>query len=184
MDRLRCIRDENDVAREGIQLFEQGRDTDRRARAIRGSSEEQLAFARVASERDQEQVARRRFGDDLREALREGIARGLVAEQAVDFESGEREAIGAEARALLGAIQLAQGVVALGVLVLLDPKLLELVHILHHDPEHHAHFIVDGWPGFYVIYGFATCWVMVMASKLVSRKCRIPSATGVSWRST
>lgn len=58
----------------------------------------------------------------------------------------------------------------LAALVLLDPKLLELVHILEHDPHHHAHFIVDGWPGFYVVFGFATCWVMVMASKLAIGK--------------
>lgn len=59
---------------------------------------------------------------------------------------------------------------ALLVLVLLDPKLLELVHLKHHDPEHHAYFIVDGWPGFYVIFGFVTCWIMVMASKLAIGK--------------
>lgn len=60
--------------------------------------------------------------------------------------------------------------VVLGVLLLLDPKLLELVHILEHDPHHEAHFIVDGWPVFYAIYGFATCWLMVVGSKKVIGK--------------
>lgn len=59
---------------------------------------------------------------------------------------------------------------ALALLVLLDPKLLELVHILAHDPHHAAYFVVDGWPEFYVVYGFATCWLMVMVSKLVIGK--------------
>ncbi|NVB42417.1 hypothetical protein G6O69_31630 [Pseudenhygromyxa sp. WMMC2535] len=55
--------------------------------------------------------------------------------------------------------------VVLGLLVLADPKLLELVHILEHDPHHAAHFIVDGWPEFYPIYGFVCCVVMVVVSK-------------------
>ncbi len=58
----------------------------------------------------------------------------------------------------------------LGALVLLDPKLLELVHILEHDPHHAAHFVVDGWPEFYAIYGFATCCAMVFGSKLMIGK--------------
>ena len=57
--------------------------------------------------------------------------------------------------------------VVLGVLVLLDPKLLELVHILEHDPHHAAHFVVDGLPEFYVIYGFFACVAMVVVSKKV-----------------
>lgn len=60
--------------------------------------------------------------------------------------------------------------VVLGVLLLLDPKLLELVHVLEHDPAHAPHFVVDGWPVFYAVYGFATCWLMVMASKLAIGK--------------
>jgi hypothetical protein len=64
--------------------------------------------------------------------------------------------------------------VVLGVLLLLDPKLLELLHILPHSPghspHHEPHFIVDGWPVFYAVYGFATCWLMVMVSKLVIGK--------------
>lgn len=58
----------------------------------------------------------------------------------------------------------------LGLLVLLDPKLLELIGLREHDPHHDAHFIVDAWPAFYVVYGFATCWLMVMGSKLVIGK--------------
>jgi hypothetical protein len=58
----------------------------------------------------------------------------------------------------------------LGLLLLLDPRLLELVHVLEHDPHHAAHFIVDGWPGFYAVFGFTTCWLMVMGSKLVIGK--------------
>lgn len=53
----------------------------------------------------------------------------------------------------------------LGVLLLLDPKLLELVHILEHDPHHEPHFVVDGWPVFYALYGFITCLLMVVVSK-------------------
>lgn len=60
--------------------------------------------------------------------------------------------------------------VVLGVLLLLDPKLLELVHILEHDPHHEAHFVVDGWPVFYAIYGFVTCCLMVFGSKLMIGK--------------
>jgi hypothetical protein len=60
--------------------------------------------------------------------------------------------------------------VVLGLLVVLDPKLLELAHILEHDPDHAAHFIVDGWPAFFAVYGFVTCWIMVMVSKLVLGK--------------
>jgi hypothetical protein len=60
--------------------------------------------------------------------------------------------------------------VVLGVLLLLDPKLLELLHVLPHDPHHEPKFIVDGWPVFYAVYGFATCWLMVMTSKLVIGK--------------
>ncbi|KIG12398.1 hypothetical protein DB30_01520 [Enhygromyxa salina] len=60
--------------------------------------------------------------------------------------------------------------VVLGVLLLLDPKLLELVHLLEHDPHHAARFVVDGWPVFFAVFGFATCWVMVMGSKLVIGK--------------
>jgi hypothetical protein len=53
----------------------------------------------------------------------------------------------------------------LGLLVLLDPVLLEWVHIRKHDPHHEAHFIVDGLPGFYAAYGFLTCILMVVVSK-------------------
>ena len=58
----------------------------------------------------------------------------------------------------------------LGLLVLLDPKLLELLHVLEHDPHHGPHFVVDGWPEFYAIYGFLTCCLMVFGSKLVIGK--------------
>jgi hypothetical protein len=60
--------------------------------------------------------------------------------------------------------------VVLGVLVLLDPKLLEAVHILEHDPHHAAYFVVDGWLGFYAVYGFLTCWAMVLVSKKLIAK--------------
>lgn len=53
----------------------------------------------------------------------------------------------------------------LGVLLLLDPKLLEFVHVLEHDPHHEPHFVVDGWPVFYAFYGFLTCLLMVVVSK-------------------
>lgn len=60
--------------------------------------------------------------------------------------------------------------VILGLLLLLDPKLLELIHVLEHDPHHAAHFVVDGWPEFYSVYGFVTCCAMVFGSKLVIGK--------------
>ncbi len=55
--------------------------------------------------------------------------------------------------------------VVLAVLVLLDPKLLELLHVIEHDPHHEAHFVVDGLPEFYSVYGFITCVAMVVVSK-------------------
>ena len=58
----------------------------------------------------------------------------------------------------------------LGLLLLLDPKLLELLHVLEHDPHHAPRFIVDGWPVFFAVFGFVTCWLMVMGSKLVIGK--------------
>jgi hypothetical protein len=58
----------------------------------------------------------------------------------------------------------------LGLLVILDPKLLEMLHVLEHDPHHEPHFVVDGWPEFYAIYGFLTCCLMVFGSKLVIGK--------------
>jgi hypothetical protein len=61
-------------------------------------------------------------------------------------------------------------IVVLGVLLLLDPKLLELVGVLPHHPEHGAHFIVDGWPGFFAVFGFAGAWLTVLSTKLVIGK--------------
>jgi hypothetical protein len=67
-------------------------------------------------------------------------------------------------------------IVVLGVLLLLDPKLLELVGVLpqhgdpEHGPEHEARFIVDGWPGFFAVFGFASAWLMVLTTKLVIGK--------------
>jgi len=58
----------------------------------------------------------------------------------------------------------------LALLILLDPKLLELVHVLEHDPHHAAHFVVDGLPEFYALYGFVTCIAMVVGSKLILGK--------------
>jgi hypothetical protein len=60
--------------------------------------------------------------------------------------------------------------VLLAVLILLDPKLLELVHVLDHDPAHEARFVVDGLPEFYALYGFLACVAMVLVSKLVLGK--------------
>jgi hypothetical protein len=61
-------------------------------------------------------------------------------------------------------------IVVLGVLLLLDPKLLELVGVLPKHPEHEARFIVDGWPGFFAVFGFASAWLMVLTTKLVIGK--------------
>lgn len=61
-------------------------------------------------------------------------------------------------------------IVVLGLLVLLDPKTLELIHVLEHDPHHEAAFTVDGWPQFYPLYGFLTCVAMVVLSKKVIGK--------------
>lgn len=57
--------------------------------------------------------------------------------------------------------------VVLGVLVVMDPKIWELLHVIEHDPHHVAHFVVDGWPEFYAIYGFVVCVAMVVISKKV-----------------
>jgi hypothetical protein len=65
-------------------------------------------------------------------------------------------------------------IVVLGVLLLLDPKLLELIGVLphpaEHGPEHGPHFIVDGWPGFFAVFGFVSAWLMVLTTKLVIGK--------------
>jgi hypothetical protein len=55
----------------------------------------------------------------------------------------------------------------LGLLLLLDPKLLELVGLREHDPHHEARFVVDGLPEFYAVYGFLTCLAMVVVSKKI-----------------
>jgi hypothetical protein len=67
-------------------------------------------------------------------------------------------------------------VVVLALLLLLDPKLLELLGVLPHPaahergPEHGPHFVVDGWPGFFAVFGFVSAWLMVMTTKLVIGK--------------
>jgi hypothetical protein len=67
-------------------------------------------------------------------------------------------------------------IVVLGLLLVLDPKLLELIGVLEHGPEHEVgpehgpHFIVDGWPGFFAVFGFASAYVLVMTTKLVIGK--------------
>ena len=63
----------------------------------------------------------------------------------------------------------------LGLLLVLDPKLLEFLHILEHDPHHESHFAfrgvpIDGFPTFYAWYGLATCALMVIGSKKVIGK--------------
>jgi hypothetical protein len=66
--------------------------------------------------------------------------------------------------------------VVLGLLLQLDPKLLELLGVLPHTPEHEQgpehgpHFIVDGWPGFFAVFGFLSAWLLVMLTKLVIGK--------------
>jgi hypothetical protein len=60
--------------------------------------------------------------------------------------------------------------VVLGLLLVLDPKLLELLHVFEHDPDHEPRFLVDGLPQFYAVYGFLTCWAMVLGSKLIIGK--------------
>ena len=57
--------------------------------------------------------------------------------------------------------------VVLGGLALADPKLWDLILGHEEDPHHAAHFVVDGWPEFYVIYGFVACVAMVVVSKKV-----------------
>lgn len=64
-------------------------------------------------------------------------------------------------------------IVALALLLVLDPKLLELLGVLPRpEPgsEHMPHFIVDGWPGFFAVFGFAGAWLLVMTTKLVIGK--------------
>lgn len=69
----------------------------------------------------------------------------------------------------------------LAVLVLLDPKLLELVGVLPHDPHHEAHFVVDGFPVFFVAYGFLACVAMVVVSKLIVGKILMRPDTYYDW---
>lgn len=58
----------------------------------------------------------------------------------------------------------------LAVFIVLDPKLLELVHVLEHDPHHQANFVIDGLPEFYPLFGLLVCLVTVVFSKLVIGK--------------
>ncbi|MFV8753408.1 hypothetical protein ACNOYE_22895 [Nannocystaceae bacterium ST9] len=58
----------------------------------------------------------------------------------------------------------------LAVLLVLDPELLELLHVLDHDPEHEAHFGIDGMPGFYALFGLVVCVVTVAISKVMLGK--------------
>lgn len=58
----------------------------------------------------------------------------------------------------------------LALLIVLDPKLLELVGVLDHDPGHEAPFMVVGLPEFFALYGFLVCVVTVLFSKLVIGK--------------
>jgi hypothetical protein len=70
--------------------------------------------------------------------------------------------------------------VVLALLLLLDPKLLELLGFLPRPPAHELdhqlelghgpHFVVDGWPGFFAVFGFVGAWLLVMATKLVIGK--------------
>lgn len=64
-------------------------------------------------------------------------------------------------------------IVVLAALLLLDPKLLELLGVLPHGDEHDGHgprFVVDGWPGFFAVFGFLSAWLMVLTTKLVIGK--------------
>lgn len=60
--------------------------------------------------------------------------------------------------------------VVLGALLLLDPRLLELLGVLPHDEHHAPRFVVDGWPGFFAVFGFVGAWITVMFTKLVVGK--------------
>jgi hypothetical protein len=53
---------------------------------------------------------------------------------------------------------------ALWIASLVVLALLALADLFVH---HHEHFGVDGTPGFYSIYGFGVCAVMVLVSKFV-----------------
>ena len=60
--------------------------------------------------------------------------------------------------------------ILLGVLLVIDPWILETIHVLPHDPHHEAHFFIgeigiDVLPEFYAVYGFITCVAMVVVSK-------------------
>jgi hypothetical protein len=58
----------------------------------------------------------------------------------------------------------------LAVLIVLDPKLLELVGVLEHDPHHEPRFAIAGVPGFFALYGLLVCVGTVLFSKLVIGK--------------
>lgn len=62
----------------------------------------------------------------------------------------------------------------LAVLLVLDPRLLGMLGVLPqgHDPDgaHASRLVVDGWPGFYAVFGFVGAWVTVMVTKLVVGK--------------
>lgn len=61
-------------------------------------------------------------------------------------------------------------VVALALLLLLDPRLLAIAGVLPRDAAHEPHFTVDGWPGFYAVLGFVGAWLTVMFTKVVFAK--------------
>ena len=49
-----------------------------------------------------------------------------------------------------------------GIAVLVVVFLLDFIHI---GKEHEAHYTVDGWFGFFSIYGFVACVILVVGSK-------------------
>ncbi len=59
--------------------------------------------------------------------------------------------------------------VLLAVLVLLDPKLLELLHVIEPDPHHQARFVVDGLPEFYALFGLGICVAYILAKLAIGK---------------
>jgi hypothetical protein len=44
-----------------------------------------------------------------------------------------------------------------------------LLAVLEFFYEHHPHFVIDGWPGFYAIFGFLSFVFIVFAGKWLRR---------------
>lgn len=67
-----------------------------------------------------------------------------------------------------GADPIVRKLWTIGIVVLVLTALLDVELFFHAEDDHaHAHYVVDGWPGFFSIYGFGSCVILVVFSKVL-----------------